>query len=117
MLLIPSGVKPVIGDVVAKSPALKAGFKPGDILLAIDNVPLYNEQEVIQIISKHKNIPISATVLRVKDTLNLNVTPSSVGIIGVHLGQVFTGETEFESIGFLDSFNYGVKNIIRILPN
>ncbi len=114
LFLIPSGIQPVITDVLAKSPAKVAGIKTGDILLKLDNIHLYSRNQVIQIISSHKNKTLSMVVLRDKDTANIAVTPGSNGMIGVGLDDAFTGPVVYETYGFFESFYYGVQDIIRI---
>ncbi|MCL5030131.1 MAG: RIP metalloprotease RseP [Bacteroidetes bacterium] len=114
LFLIPEGIQPIISDVLAKSPAKIAGIKSGDILLKIDNTPLYSREQVIQIISSHKNKTVSLVVLRDKDTVNIAVTPGSNGIIGVGLNDAFTGPVVYETYGFFESFYYGVKDIVKI---
>ncbi len=114
LFLIPSGIQPIITDVLAKSPAKVAGIKTGDILLKLDNTPLYSSKQVTGIVSSHKNITIPLVVLRDKDTLNIAVTPGSNGMIGVGLGDAFTGPVVYETYGFFESFIYGMKDIAKI---
>ena len=112
--LIPAGVKPLISDVLKDSPASKAGVKVGDILLALNNVPLYNSKQATEIIKSHKEVAIPLQVLRDKDTVNLSVTPGSNGMIGVGLADAFTGPVVYETFGFFESFSYGWKDIVRM---
>lgn len=97
----------------AKSPADIAGFKPGDIVLSVDGKPVTNETEMITEIKAHKNIEINVAIKRASspesleklqefnprkateadykklenamDSLNLKVTPSDKGTIGLEL--------------------------------
>ncbi len=112
--LIPAGVKPLISDVLKDSPASKAGVKDGDILLAMNDVPLFNSKQATEIIKSHKGVAIPLQVLRDKDTVNLSVTPGSNGMIGVGLVDAFTGPVVFETYGFFESFAYGWKDIVRM---
>ena len=112
--LMPSGTRPGITEVLTKSPAQQAGIKTGDILLSLDNEPLYNVQQATKIITSHKSSSLPLVVLRDKDTVKLAVTPGSNGMIGVGLAEVFTGQVVYESYGFFDSFYYGAKDIVRI---
>ncbi len=110
--LIPDGVKPGVVQVLPNSPASKGGLKEGDIFLSINKSPIYSSQEVTQIISSHKNIPIPVVVERGKDTLNLSVIPGSNGMIGIGLGDIFTGPVEIKTYGFFSSFYYAGGDII-----
>ncbi len=114
MFLIPSGIRPAVGDVFKDSPAMKSGIKPGDILLDLDNTPLYSRKETIDIIESNKNKTIPLVVLRDKDTLKLAVTPAENGKIGVAIGQAFTGPVEYKKYGFFESFYYGWKDVVNI---
>ncbi len=112
--LLPAGVKPLISEVLKDSPASKAGIKEGDILLSLNNIPLYNSKQATEIIKSHKGVAIPLEVLRDKDTVNLAVTPGLNGMIGVGLGDAFTGSVVYETYGFFESFAYGWKDIVRI---
>jgi len=111
--LIPNGVKPGVVQVLPNSPASKGGLKEGDIFLLINKSPIYSSQEVTQIISSHKNIPIPILVERGKDTLNLSVTPGSNGMIGIGLGDIFTGPVEIKTYGFFSSFYHAGDDIMN----
>jgi regulator of sigma E protease len=112
--LIPAGTRPTITEVLTKSPAQQAGIKSGDILVSLNNIPLFNAQQATKIITSHKSTPLPLIVLRDMDTVKLIVTPGSNGMIGVGLGEVFTGQVLHESYGFFESFYYGIKDIIKI---
>ena len=114
LFLLPSGVRPGIGDVLPNSPAQKAGIKPGDILLSLNNIPLFSSEQATQIISSHKEVSMPLQVLRGKDTLNLSVTPGSNGMIGIALGDTFTGPVVYETYGFFSSFYYGWLDIVKM---
>lgn len=114
MFLIPAGVKPLISEVLKNSPASKAGIKDGDILLTLNNVPLYNSKQATGIIKSHKEITLPLQVLRDKDTVNLAVTPGANGMIGVGLADAFTGPVVYETFGFFESFAYGWQDIVRM---
>jgi len=82
--------------------------------VALNNIPLFNAQQATKIITSHKSMPLPLIVLRDMDTVKLIVTPGSNGMIGVGLGEVFTGQVLHESYGFFESFYYGIKDIIKI---
>lgn len=113
-LLLPEGVKPAVGEVMKDSPAEKAGFKSNDILLSINDVPVYTPKQVTQLISSNKGNEINVTVLREKDTINLSVIPNDEGKIGVAIGTTFTGKVHYKTYGFFESFYYGWLDIVRM---
>ena len=114
LFLIPSGVKPVIGEVLPKTPAQKAGIKSGDVLLSLNSQALYSADQTKKIISSHKGVTLPLLVLRDKDTVKLDVTPGSDGLIGVQLGDAFTGPVVYETYGFFQSFYYGGQDVIKV---
>ncbi|MBK6913805.1 MAG: RIP metalloprotease RseP [Ignavibacteriales bacterium] len=114
MFLIPDGVQTGIGEVLAGSPASKAGIKTGDIILSLNNQKIYASKQATEIISSNKEVEIPVVVLRDKYTLTLAVTPGANGMIGVGLGQVFSGPTELKTYGFFESFYYGWLDIERM---
>ena len=118
--LIPTGVRPYIAGVLSKSPAQAAGIKAQDILLKIDNKPVYSRKQVNQIVSGNKNITIPLELKRGNKTINISVTPGSDGKIGVYLQEGFTGPVIYEKYGFFQSFYQGwldVENITNITFN
>lgn len=114
MYLIPSGVRPAIGDVLKDSPAMKAGLKPGDILLNLNNITLYSDKQTTNIIKANKNTLLPVELVRDKDTLQLAVTPGENGMIGVTIGSIFTGPVDYKKYGFFESFYYGWKDVVKI---
>jgi regulator of sigma E protease len=112
--LIPTGIKPGVNEVLPKSPASVAGINTGDLLLKLDNVPLYSREQTTQIITSHKNVTLPLVVLRGKDTVNIAVTPGADGMIGVGLVDAFTGPVIYEKFGFFQSFYYGWQDVVKI---
>ncbi len=114
LFLIPSGIRPLIADVLPNSPANKAGIKSGDVLLKLNGEPLYSEKQAVTIIKSHKSEEMPLEVLRDKDTLTLAVTPGADGLIGVQLTGTFTGPVDYENFGFFESFSRGWEDIAKI---
>ena len=103
--------RPIINMVMENSPAEDAGIKDGDILLSINNEPVKSVQDVIRIVSSHKEQTIPVTLVRAADTLTLNVTPNMEGLIGVSLSETYTGKVSYRRYGFFEAFEQSVKNI------
>lgn len=112
--LIPAGLTVVIDSVIKGLPAQKAGIKKGDILISMNNEPTASYAQTTAIISenKEKNLPIK--VLRGQDTLQLAVTPSKDGKIGVMLVDKFTGPVESRRMGLGEALLSGGADIERI---
>lgn len=114
LFLIPEGIRPAISEVMKDSPAEKAGFKSNDIFLTVNEKPVFVPKDVTEIISVNKEQNVDIKILRQKDTMLISVTPNAEGKIGVALSATFTGEVEYVTYGFFESFYYGWLDILRM---
>ncbi|HHH52057.1 MAG TPA: RIP metalloprotease RseP, partial [Bacteroidetes bacterium] len=74
----------IIEEVVKDGPANKAGIKKDDKIVAIDGKEILWEEEIRKEIKKHKNTPLSITVLRNNsDTLTVNTKLGDDGMLGI----------------------------------
>jgi len=113
--IIPEGLgRPTINEVVENSPADEAGILAGDVFLLVNDTNVYINSQVTEIIRNSKEKPIDIFLTRNKDTLNVAVTPGADGIIGIMISNPFTGEVDYESYGFFESFYYGWVDIVGI---
>jgi len=113
-LILPySHTVPYIADVLKKSPAQEAGFKTGDKLLSINNVPVNTSRDVVKLISSNKEKDIPIIFLRGKDTLKTIVNPGIEGKIGISIADVYVGPTKFITYGFFESLEKSIKDIVR----
>jgi len=111
-MFLPIGdTKPAINAVMDNSPAMDAGLKDGDIFLSINNQPVNTVEDVIRIVSSHKEKAIPIVVLREQDTLTFKVTPSMEGMIGVALANAYTGKITYKKFGIWDSFVKSLSDI------
>ncbi len=72
---LPEGVGLVAGDVVADSPAAKASLKKFDILKALGDRPLKDQESLIAAVQAAQGKPTSLEVVRAGSTLRLEVVP------------------------------------------
>ena len=114
MFLIPEGVRPAVGEVMAHSPAEKSKLKAGDIFFKLNNVPVFSREQAVEVFSSNKGKELPLTVFRGKDTVNLAVSPGSDGKIGAMIGDIFTGPSEFKTYGFFTSFYMGYLDIVKM---
>ena len=112
--LVPEGVKPRVMDVLKDSPAESAGITAGDIFLEIDHTPLSSSKQLINIISSKAGSELPLVVQRGEDTLMLAVVPGSDGMIGISIGEVYTGKTNFQTFDFFEAFYYAGIDIANI---
>ena len=68
----------VVDQVVAGSPAAKAGLKSGDRILRLDGQAVERFEDVIRIVTLNSGTPIDASVERAGRRLTFAVTPSVV---------------------------------------
>jgi regulator of sigma E protease len=106
--------RPIVDSVLSGSRAEQAGLIKGDMILAINDIPIYTPAQSTEIISSHKDEPLTITVQRDNDTVSLAATPGADGIIGINIGQRFTGEIETKKYGFFESFYYGWQDIVNV---
>lgn len=110
--LLPSGMRPLIGDIAPGLPAEAAGFKPNDIILNIDGTEIFSAPQTTSIISSSPGKNLNITVLRDKDTVNLAVVPGSDGKIGIVLAAYhFEGKQGTISYGFFGSFSQSFSDV------
>lgn len=96
--LYPSG-RPFARDVYPDSPAAKAGIRPGDRFLSVDDVPVGSAHELRELIGTRTGQPTTIRVLRENQILTLTAIPAyndqeKVGRIGVLLDD----ELEYEIV-------------------
>lgn len=113
--IIPSQTEAVISQVMTNKPAEKAGLKAGDVILSLNNQPVFNEQNVIAIIKANASTPVAMLVKRGTDTFSSSVIPSKDGLIGIGIGSRYNGPTLNIQYGFVDSFSKGMKETGRIV--
>lgn len=65
----------IIDALSAAKPAAKAGLKPGDKIIRIDNTPITDGKTMIETIHNSPNKPLQITVQRDKEQLTKVVTP------------------------------------------
>ncbi|MCX6150679.1 MAG: RIP metalloprotease RseP [Ignavibacteriales bacterium] len=111
LMIFPTGFKVFIGSVIKNTPAEQAGLKAGDVFLKINNIPIYKDVQISNIISSNKEKQLPMVLLRDKDTIQIAVTPDKTGKIGIGFGEQFTGKVEYKSYGFFKSFWFGITDI------
>ena len=86
----------VIGDVAKDSPAARAGLQKGDVVLAIDQIPMKSTAAASEYIRHHGGQPVAFSVLRDGKEVDLKITP-----------EVPQGE-QYPRIGISWDDNYGI---------
>ena len=112
--LIPEGIRPAVGEVMPHTPAERSKLKAGDILLQVNDKPVFTRIQAVEIFSTNKGIELPLKVLRGNDTVNLIVSPGNDGKIGAMIGDIFTGPSEFKTYGFFTSIYMGYTDIVKM---
>jgi regulator of sigma E protease len=76
------------GIVNPGDPGVRAGIKPGDVILAINGAPMTFRSQVIDAISKHLDDEITLSILRGGERHEIRVTPENrggKGYLGIYL--------------------------------
>lgn len=71
-------IEPRVDEVVAESPAERAGFQPGDVIVSIDGDEVEGFQEMVRIVGLSAERPLDVVVRRDGERVNLTVTPELV---------------------------------------
>jgi len=114
---------PEIGNVKKNSPAFRAGIKPGDIIIAMDGIPVKRWEEIKKIVQKKGCIPIRVTIKRDKKIINLNVIPEegiTKNIFGeeIHtaiIGIIASGKTKFIKLSIVGAIKGGFKKTWEVI--
>jgi regulator of sigma E protease len=109
---------PVIGDLVPGEPAAKAGFQPGDSIVAINGTPVRTWSEMVVLVANSAGKPARFEIVRKGERKTLTVTPrpmdnihpvtgerAQVGKIGAFPSDV----TEREPVSFAEAISLGAR--------
>lgn len=107
----------IISAFGKESPAKDAGVLSGDELIAIDDVRFIWYDEFQKYLSDNKNRAVLLNVLRKGENVNIPVTPTSEGMLGVASNRTFSQIFELRTIryGFLQSFPAGISKGISTI--
>jgi len=105
----------VVGDLVEESGAEKAGLKPGDRIIAIDNEPVRFYDQFLEKTGGEENATFTFTLLRDSDTLRLDVTTNEEGKFGIY-NKSYTEffEPVVVKYSFLQSIPAGIRRGMEI---
>jgi regulator of sigma E protease len=106
-----------IGQISEDSPAQRAGFMPGDIIIAINDIPTQEWQEVSESIRKSNGRELRFTVNRHGETLVLTGTPDKSEVKNIFgeavetrylMGITKKNEVKYESASIIEAFKAGL---------
>ncbi len=99
----PDPTKVILFDVATDSPAYLSGLKPGDQIIAINEIPVDKVETMQWLISDNLGKQVQITVLRDGKSIIINAIPrvnppENEGALGVVLGNPYNKITIFEAI-------------------
>jgi len=84
-------IPPVVGEVIAASPAEKAGLKTGDKILRVDDLAIDDWQAWVEYVRKYPGKALQVSVERDAQPLQITLIPELIEEHGQHLGRVGVG--------------------------
>lgn len=112
---------PVVGEVVATSPAAAAGLQKGDRIDGIDGTPITRFEQIQRIVIAHPGVQLHLQVTRDGLTKLIDVTPESQGPAGHATGMlgIKGGAVAYEHLsppvaiveGFAQTWDVGVQTL------
>jgi len=91
-------IEPVIGTVLPGAAAARAGFQPGDRLIAANGKPVANWQDWVQLIRQHPAKPLRIEYERQGQRGELSVVPDAVDEAGQRIGKIGAGPQVDEAV-------------------
>jgi regulator of sigma E protease len=91
-------IEPVIGKVLPDGAAARAGFQPGDRLIAANGSAVVNWQGWVQLIRQHPAKPLRIEYERQGRRGELTVVPDAVDEAGQRIGKIGAGPRVDESV-------------------
>ncbi|NOX36653.1 MAG: RIP metalloprotease RseP [Calditrichaeota bacterium] len=91
-----------VGDVIPGMPAARAGLQKGDVIVAIDDQPIADWQEMTEIVRAHANQEIQLTVRRGTETFQVSLTPMAETEIAEDGSRTIVGKIGIQAISFVE---------------
>lgn len=113
---------PEVGSVSAESPAMRAGLKPGDVILAVNGVPVTRWEEVVESVMASRGSPMRLRLSRNGSEIELSATPNSFErqtLFGETkkswaIGIIPSGAREKTRFGFIEAAGQGAEHVVFI---
>jgi regulator of sigma E protease len=108
----PEQIEVYLDGITAGSPAETAKLQANDVVVALNNIPIFASNQFIDIVKANPSKEIPIIVQRDNQQISTSVRPGDNGLIGVRLSQTFTGEIVRHSYGFFESIKMGFDRCI-----
>lgn len=111
--VFPAHTVAVIGNVEGGKPADILGLKPRDVLVSLNGTPVFNGEQVIQIIRANPGKEVKVVWKRGEEVMQGTAVPNEDGRIGITIGSVYAGPTKHTDYTLSEAFSEGVKDIAQ----
>ena len=101
--IYPTNCKVSLSKVLTFMPAGKAGLEPGDVVLAIDSVPVVADQQFKDYVRSHTKQHVTMHIERKQTTMPKKVYVGADSLIGVEMATEFLGNTIITKYGVVES--------------
>lgn len=105
----------VVREVVPNTPASEAGLRVRDVVLAVNGQPVHSAEQVTQFIRDHKGEPITLTVNRDGQRVDVTATARKLSDGRERLGFTPDEEIPFQSAGLARAATFAVNSNLEIL--
>ena len=105
----------VVREVVPNTPAAEAGLQVGDVILAVNSQPVHSAEQVTQFIRDHKGEPITLTVKRAGQRIDVTATARKLQDGRERLGFTPDEEIKLQRVGLAAAASYSVNSNLEIL--
>ena len=99
----------IIPTVEPGKPADKLGLKAGDIIVSLNDTPVFNEHEVIKIVRQNAGKELKVTWKHDNEIKTGTTTPNEDGRIGIAISNTYTGPRRHIAYSLFEAFPEGIK--------
>lgn len=109
--LSPSGVAVELGNVLTLKPAGQAGLAKGDVILAVDSLPVRTVLQFQRYVRQHANQEIVVHIERNGETKPISVKVGPDSLIGVEMSQRWTVPTRTQQADVAEALSQGFVGV------
>ncbi len=113
--IFPKQVRVLLTAVQTLKPAGKVGLVKYDTILSVNNQLINTTSQFQKVIKEHSSIPIFLKWKHAEKVMSDSITPTSEGIIGVGIAQVYNGPVIHKNYSVFESIAMGWSETINTL--
>jgi regulator of sigma E protease len=113
--IYPEYFRTYVTSVQGSNPAGKLGLQPGDTMIAINETKIASVNQFAEMIKKNQKQTVLLTWKRGDKTYSDSITPTSEGVIGVGISQIYTGKKYHEKYGLISSAELAANETYKTL--